>query len=321
MKKPVIRKLPLIPLSIISGVLLLSLVISWMLLSQHAINSTRTLVNLNMLHIASEIRQNEQTLYTLRLESDAQSIAKAHAFAFMIQQNPAVIHDELKLGEIRKLLDVDELHVSDKNGILVGSTIHSYIGYKYASDPQSKPFLLAIYYKDFKLAQKPMPKGIEKGEMFQYTGVARLDEPGIVQIGYKPERLYRALAAADIGKVANGYRIRQTGTIIVTDLDGKVLSGTDGSNTGKNITAFGFSDKAFRGAEGSFIEKIGGKKSLFIYRIYDDYMVIGSLGIDEMYQRRNQSMLVQIISSIFVFILMAFFLTRKNKTGTESAEG
>ncbi|NTV99632.1 MAG: hypothetical protein HGA70_10790, partial [Chlorobiaceae bacterium] len=173
--------------------------------------------------------------------------------------------------------------------------------------------LLAIYYKDFKLAQQPMPKGIEKGEIFQYTGVARLDEPGIVQIGYKPERLYRALAAADIRKVANGYRIRQTGSIIVTDLDGKVLSSTDGRFIGREVTAFGFSEKEFRGPEGSFVENIGGMNSIFIYRIYGDYMIIGSLGLDELYQRRNQSMLVQLAANIVVFTMMALFLTRKKK--------
>jgi hypothetical protein len=319
MKKIVRDKIPVIQLSIILGILLSSLFISWMMLSNHAMNSGRSLINLNMLHIAGEIRQNDQTLYTLRLESDAQSIAKAQAFSFMIKQDPSVIHDEQKLEEIRRILDVDELHVSDKNGILAGSTIHSYIGYNYASDPQSKPFLLAIYYKDFKLAQPPMPKGIEKGEMFQYTGVARLDEPGIVQIGYKPERLYRALAAADIRKVAAGYRIRHTGSIIVTDLDGKVLSSTEGRYIGSNVTAFGFADQTFRGAEGSFTENIGGRNSLFIYKIYGDYMVIGSLGLEELYQRRNQSILVQVITSIVVFSLMTLFLAKKNKTGSASA--
>ncbi|NTW10190.1 MAG: hypothetical protein HGA26_02390, partial [Chlorobiaceae bacterium] len=157
MKKPVIDKLRVFQLSIILGVLLTSLVISWMMLSRHAMNSGYSLINLSMLHIAGEIRQNDQTLYTLRLESDAQSIAKARAFAYMIQQDPALIRDEKKMEEIRSLLDVDELHVSDKDGILTGSTIHGYIGYNFASDPQSKPFLLALYYQDVKLAQQPMP--------------------------------------------------------------------------------------------------------------------------------------------------------------------
>lgn len=319
MKKPAIGRLPLVQLSIIFAVLLTSLIISWTMLSRHAMNSGRNLINLSMTHIADQIRQNDQTLYTLRLESDAQSIAKARAFAWMIRQDPSLIHDEQKLEEIRRILDVDELHVSDKNGILVGSTLHSYIGYNFASDPQSKPFLLAIYYRDFKLAQPPMPKGFDK-TIFQYTGVSRLDEPGIVQIGYKPERLYRALAAADIVKVAYGYRTRQTGMIIVTDLNGKILSSTDGRFIGRDVSAYGFPRNAFRGPEGMFTENIGGLKSLFIYRICDDYMIIGSLGLDELYQRRNQSMIVQVLTGIAVFSLMSLFLIRNNnKTGTGTA--
>ncbi len=75
---------------------------------------------------------------TIRLESDAQAIAKAHAFAYMIDLRPSIIGDEKELERIRKMLDVDELHVSDKNGILVGSTIPSYIGYDMASSPSRK---------------------------------------------------------------------------------------------------------------------------------------------------------------------------------------
>jgi methyl-accepting chemotaxis protein len=321
MKKPAIGRLPLAQLFIILAVLLTSLVLSWVLLSRQSMNNARNLIGINMLHVANQIMQNDKTLYTLRLESDAQSIAKARAFAYMIRQDPSLVHDEQKLLEIRRLLDVDELHVSDSKGILTGSTIRSYIGYDYASDPQSRPFLLAIYYKDFKLAQQPMPKGAEKKEMFQYTGVARLDEPGIVQIGYKPERLYRALAAADIRKVAHGFSIRKTGTITVTDLDGKILSSTDGRFVGKEITAPGFSGTSFRGPEGSFIETIGNRSSFYVYRIYDDHMIIGSLGTDELYERRNQAMLVQGVSSAVLFLLMTIFLTRKQNAVTRKETG
>lgn len=66
--------------------------------------------------------------------------------------------------------------------------------------------MLAIYYKDFELAQKPQPKSVDN-TLFQYAGVARIDQPGIVQVGFKPERLERVMQTADIQRVAKEWRI------------------------------------------------------------------------------------------------------------------
>ncbi len=301
----------------LSAVLIVTISFFHVLQTGHALSNARSLVLLKINEIESLIERNEQRLYALRLESDAQSIAKAHAFAYMISLDPSLVSNMKRLEEVRNLLNVDELHVGDKNGILVGSTLSSHIGYDYASDPQSEPFLLGIYYKDFELAQNPQPKGIDR-EMFQYIGVARIDQPGIVQIGYKPERLRKALDAADIHNVASGFRIGAGGSVLICDLDGVIVSTFDGSHIGDNIETVGLSSRQVRGIEGSFRAVFDGVGNLVVYRTSGDYTIIGMLEEKDIFGQRNVSILYLFCSGLVILVVINVYiavLQRKQREG------
>lgn len=97
------------------------------------------------------------------------------------------------MEKIRRLLEVDELHVSDEKGFLIASypQAKEYIHYDMSSKEQSKVFMPALTDKKFAFVQEPQMNGA-KGAIFQYAGVARQDCPGIVQIGYRPERIKEA---------------------------------------------------------------------------------------------------------------------------------
>jgi methyl-accepting chemotaxis protein len=166
--------------------------------------NAKTLILLKVDDVEKQLALNQQNLVEIRSESDANALAKARAFAQMLTINPGLVTKPVELEKIRKLLDVDELHVSNEKGILIGGTVESYIGYDYTADSQSAVFMTAITDINFELAQDPQPKGINK-EVFQYVGVARIDAPGIVQIGYKPDKLYHAMEVADIKSLAAGF--------------------------------------------------------------------------------------------------------------------
>ena len=288
-------------------------VISYVMQSSQAEEEASKILRLNIEDIQTTIHDNKASAYTIRLESDAQAISKAHAFANMIALKPSIVSDPRELEHIRKMLDVDELHVADKNGILIGSTLSDYIGYDFSSDPQSKEFLLGIYYKDFELAQKPMPKGIDK-TMFQYAGVARIDQPGIVQIGYKPQRVEKVMQAVDIKRVAKDWRIGATGQAIVTDFEGRILSSFDGKLVGSKLTSFGPKTDAIRGPEGSFTAPAGNRGScLFMYKAYENYLIIGFLPKDEIYAGATRSGIIMLLLSTLSIGISLFWNLRRPK--------
>jgi methyl-accepting chemotaxis protein len=303
-----LKKLPF-AIWYLTATMLLMAAVSFYQQSSQSLEQTRKEIRLNIDDIQSLIKDTKANANTIRLDSDAQAIAKAHAFSYMIALKPSIVGDPLELERIRKLLDVDEIHIADRNGILVGSTLSSHIGYDFASNPNSKEFMLAIYYKDFELAQKPMPKGIDK-TLFQYAGVARIDQPGIVQIGYKPERVESVMKTAAIENIVKDWRIASSGQALLADFDGKILSTFDGKNIGQSLTNYGFPAKAFEGAEGSFTAKVRNQTCFFMYRFYENLLIIGFEPEDEIYGKRNKNLIVMILSGLGAVIVSTVLSTR-----------
>ncbi|NTU57862.1 MAG: hypothetical protein HGB00_02925 [Chlorobiaceae bacterium] len=296
LNKITLKKLPFTVWYLTATILLMAAV-SFALQSNQSFEQTKKQISLNMDDVQNIIKDTKANSNTIRLDSDAQAIAKAHAFSYMIALKPSIVGDALELERLRKLLNVDELHIADRNGILVGSTLSSHIGYDFASNPNSKEFMLAIYYKDFELAQKPMPKGIDK-TLFQYAGVARIDQPGIVQIGYKPERIEAVMKTAAIENIVKDWRIGSYGQAWLADFNGRILSTFDGKNIGQNLSAYGFPENAFEGAKGSFTAKVRNHAGLFMYRFYDNILIIGFVPEEEIYGNRNRNLIVMLLTGL-----------------------
>ena len=197
--------------------------LSWYLHRKDAKESAMRLLELNLKDIAERVKRAEKNLQTITEMSNASAIAKTRAFALIIREKPSVLQDPEELKLIRKKLDVDELHVADKTGKLIASLVpESYhgrdnsIGFNLAQTEQSKVFMKAITDPDFELVQAPQLNGAER-RLFQYTGVARPDEPGVVQIGYHPARLKRAQQLADVKNIEADTRIGINGKLIITE--------------------------------------------------------------------------------------------------------
>ena len=196
--------------------------LSWHLHRKEAKNNALKLLEVNLKDVAGRVQREEENLQTITEMSAASAIAKTRAFALLIQENPSILQNTETLKRIRKKLDVDELHVSDKTGKLIASLGHdnyhgkdNYLGFNLAHKKQSKVFMQAVTDPSFELVQAPQHNGAA-GRLFQYTGVARLDEPGVVQIGYRPERLKQAQQLADVRKIESEIHIGINGKLAIT---------------------------------------------------------------------------------------------------------
>ncbi len=288
---------------------ILAFLISYYIQSGQAYKNAEKLIYLKIDDVIKQVAINNNSLLEIRRESDANALSKVRSLAKMIEMNPAIIYDSKQLEDIRQMIRVDEIHISDAKGILIAGTMKDYIGYDFASDKQSAAFLPAISNKQFELAQDPQPKGINK-EIFQYVGVARRDAPGIVQIGYVPQRLEQAMKVVDMKNLAPGFRIGNLGSVLIAMKTGKILSIANEKYLGKTIYDYGFTSKNIQSDSGSFIGKFSGNKALIAYRVMKDYLIIGGLPTNEMYLSRDSSITVLIIFNILLFSII-FILVAK----------
>ena len=285
------------------------LIVSFSVLTKQASENANALIQLKISDVEKQIDQNEQNLTRIRKEADENALAKASALAKMLSLNPEIVTNVSEIEDIRELLSVDEIHISDETGILIAGTVPSFIGYDFASAEQSSQFLPAITNPKFKLAQDPMPRGINQ-EIFQYVGVARVDSPGIVQIGYKPQKLINAMEVADIKNLAAGFRVGNSGGVVIVDFQGYILSTNNEENIGKRLNDIGLNLENFNDEEGSFLGEINEVDYLISYRKSDEYLIMGTLPTREMYFSRDTGTNMLILFNILLFCAIFFLIAR-----------
>ena len=283
------------------------LVVSFSILTKQASQNADKLIQLKLSDVEKQINLNQKNIIRIRQEADENALAKVHALAKMLTLKPQIIDDEQEIEKIRQLLSVDEIHISDEKGILIAGTVPSFIGYDYASAEQSAQFLPAITDPQFELAQDPMPRGINN-EIFQYVGVARMDQPGIIQIGYTPQKLINAMEVADIQNLAAGFRVGNSGSVMIADFQGYILSTNDEINSGTRLSDIGLKMNQFEDEQGSFLGEISDNQYLISYLKTSDYLILGKLPTEEMYFSRDTGTNMLILFNILLFCAIFFLI-------------
>ncbi len=254
------------------------------------------------------IAENDAEITKLRAELDAEYISKTAAFAEMIKVNPSILKKQSEIDNIKNILNVDELHVTDKKGVIRYGTVAEYIGFDFSSSEQSVPFMECVENPDFQLAQDPQPNGTE-GKLFQYIGVARLDEPGVVQIGMTPSRLTEAMEEADISNALKNFTLGQTGFVFaVNKSDNTIVAFKDANLIGTDASEVGIDSDILKDNSKGKVTKIDGNKYFTTSKELDEYIIITALPYSELYGSRNMVTAATIGIAIFTFLAIAVFI-------------
>ncbi len=313
-KKISMRKLFLVWLTVfVILTFIFSSSLSFFLQTRLAYRSAIQLINLKIKDAKKQISVNMDNFERMKKIVDEDSLAKARAYAGMIEMNPAIINDVARLKGICKSLGVDELHVSDEKGILISSIPEEFRGYDMNSKEQSKAFMPAITNPEFELSQTVQAKGIN-GKLFKYSGVARRDKPGIVQIGYVPIRLNDSAKVTNIKNLAGGLRIGNGGHITICNLDGTILSSVDIGRIGNSISRYGIDLYKIYNKKGKFETIIDDTPTFCVFEKYQGYCILGFLPETEMYFDRNvmirDFIFLYVIIFITVFVLVSLLVQR-----------
>ncbi len=147
--------------------------------------------------------KSEQVIHTLETNQDELSMMKenldedyltrAKAAAYVLDRQEEVSMDVQEMKYLANLLDVDELHMIDENGIIASASVTEYIGMDMADHKQTRAFLAILESDDEEafLIQEAQPNAAA-GKIMQYVGVARKGKKGIVQVGFEPIRQMEA---------------------------------------------------------------------------------------------------------------------------------
>ena len=250
---------------------------------------------------------NEEQIAQLKESTGEDYLARARAFAYMIEENPDILTSGQELNELMVLLDVDEFNVTDEKGVIRWGTVSDYYGFDMSTTDQTAPFMPILKDKSMELAQEPQPNGA-LGILFQYIGVSRRDKTGIVQIGMQPTRLEAALASTEIGVVLESYIENDEGVFALNVADNTVAWHSNENLIGKSAEEIGLTD----GVEALFGDcnayTVDGTKGYMSARVVGDYIVIPYLNYSSVVANRNTQAILLLISDILVVLVTVWVL-------------
>jgi len=221
--------------------LLSLLIIVYLVMAVGAKRQARVIIVERLRDLSMDVTEWRDNYKKLRENTDSDSLAKARMLARIVQYDPAILKNDARLKEVASVLNVDSLCVSDGEGVLIASTEPGFLGFHMDSTEQSAAFLPAINDKAFELVQDPQERGIDH-VIVQYAGVARLDEPGIVQIAYESGNVFDYSDIELMRGIMKALPIGQEGRFLVLE-DGDdpvIFASGDPSENGCRLSELGF---------------------------------------------------------------------------------
>lgn len=287
---------------IIAIAMLLTMLITFFLQTISARSDAYDELDYLLSDVQARVLENNKDIIALKESLNKDYLAKTHAFAYMIAQNPELLQSQVELQKILKFLDVDELHVTDEKGVIRWGTVPDYIGFDMNSSEQTKPFLSLLTDKNAELAQEPQLNGT-KGILFQYISVPRIDKSGIVQIGMQPTRLETALGNNQVGSVLERYD-NGTQSLFALNKDNSIKWYSDKTFIGKDVTELGLKKEIESYIENYKEDAVNGRKMYLSARQIEDFIIVAQIDKASVLAPRNKQAMILLFSDILVILIM-----------------
>ena len=270
--------------------------------------------------IIHTLEMNQEELAIIRENLDEDYLTRAKAAAYVLARE-----DELSLnvGEMKylaNLLNVDEVHVIDENGIIVAGSVSQYIGIDMANHKQTRPFLSLLESDDENayLIQDSQPNAAEN-KVMQYVGVVRKVKKGIVQVGFKPTRQMEAQARntydsiftlfpADIGEEF----------FIIDNTTGTILGHSGGLNQRFNEECYQL--EQLRGcAQGAYRKGPQNQTMYLTSTSYENKLICAALPrkilFEKLWEQISTTFLYLLFIEVVVLLLLNHLVRRKAVDG------
>ena len=252
------------------------------------------------------LETNQEELQQLNESLDEDYLTRARAAAYVLDREGGSSMDVWQMQYLARLLNVDELHVIDENGIIVSGSISKYVGIDMDDHEQTRAFLALLESgDDAYLIQEAQPNAAEN-RIMKYVGVARKRRRGIVQVGFKPTRQMEAISRNTYDYIFSRFPTDIGEELFVVDAStGEVLGHSDGM--GKDFHEDCYQLEQLNDCEGgAYIKGEEGETMYVVSRKYEDVLLCALLPQSILFRRIWKHILA--ISAYLFFVEAAVML-------------
>jgi methyl-accepting chemotaxis protein len=261
--------------------------------------------------LIDSIKNNDETKKIVQDELDRKNIALAKSVAQIIASDKSIMSTD-KMIALAKKLDVSEIHVTNGKGILTNGSIKDFIGFDFNTSDQTKPFLPIIADKNLTLAQTPTPRGTDK-VLFQYIGVARIDEPGIIQVGIEPKTIAELTKRMELQILIEKVHIGSSGYAYIVDGKGLAIAHKTKTQIGQSIAKFDWSKDVLSKPQGKFSYTYNGSFNYASFEKVGDNIIVLVYPQSEFVANLNTlrfTNIATIIMSLLILIISIALIVR-----------
>lgn len=250
----------------------------------------------------SNVEERKEVERIIKNAMNEKNIAIAVSISELIKQNKVVLELE-NMKYLCKQLGVSEIHVTDENGVLIAGSEKDFWGFDFKTTDQTKPFMEIIKTPGMSMVQEPTPRGADN-VLFQYIGVSRLDEPGIVQIGIAPKSAEAMSKVLNAQSLIAKIKIGEKGYAYIADHTGTVIAHPNKASLGDNLNNYSWGKEILSKKDEFLVYTHNDIEKMAMYKVVDgDFYVTTAFTSD--YKRILSNLRVGTVSLGLVSIFLA----------------
>lgn len=265
------------------------------------------------------VENNRMELEQLEESLDEDYLTRARAAAYVLDRQKEVSMDVEEMQYLAELLNVDELHIIDENGIIVSASVPKYVGFDMHSGEQTRPFLDLIGRgdEDAYLIQEAQPNASE-GKIMQYVGVSRKGIAGVVQVGFTPTRQLEAQARNTYEYIFSKFPTDIGEEFYVIDLSDDSYGTIQGHSAGldQHFSAECYQPDALEDCiKGAYRKGSNGEMMYVVSRRYQDVLLCAALPrsflFKKLYENTAMTFLYLMLIEEMVVLLLNYLLKQQ----------
>ena len=194
------------------------------------------------------LQTNDDVIATVKRNFSDNCKLRARIAAALIEYDRTIIESQDRLREVSELLKLDEIHIFDEKGTIVGGTVPKSYGMTVYDGEQIGFFKGMLQSKNIELVQD-FTANTASGKVIQYAAVWMPCQEHFVQIGREPRWVMEVLKDTELPHIFKDIVIDSNAHIFAVDVTtNNIVASTNERVVGKQISHFGITAEEFNAA-------------------------------------------------------------------------
>lgn len=231
------------------------------------------------------LKTNTEDLNEVQERYSKTCLSNAETVAYILQHRPEILEeDDLEeLLRIADMVEVDEIHIFDENGVIISGTQPEYYGYSFDSGEQLSYFKPLLKDHSLELIQDIGPN-TAAGRMVQYSALWSENEQFIVEIGMYPESVLAAREKNELSYIFSLLKANAGVSLYaINEQTGRIMGSTSIEQVGRQQSDIGLSSDLTNIRDKGFFCTVNGVRSYGVATESEGLLVAYLIPVSEMY--------------------------------------